>query len=81
MIAGGGELSTAREVLKHSSVERVTLVDIDGAVVDAAQSYLASWGNTKEYLQVCCNLLHLTFYLLFRFLHVFVPLCSVCCDG
>ncbi len=50
MIAGGGELSTAREVLKHKSVERVTLVDIDGAVVNAARSHLAEWGNTKQYL-------------------------------
>ena len=29
-IGGGGELATAREVLKHSSVERVVMVDLDG---------------------------------------------------
>lgn len=31
-IGGGGELATAREVLKHSSVESCVMVDIDGAV-------------------------------------------------
>jgi spermidine synthase len=32
-IGGGGELGTAREVLRHKSVESVTMVDIDKVVV------------------------------------------------
>ena len=50
MIAGGGELATAREVLKHKSVERVTLVEIDGAVVEAAKKFLGEWGSTNAFL-------------------------------
>src|SRR4028119_1295474 len=34
MIAGGGEGATLREVLRHPSVERATMVDIDGELVD-----------------------------------------------
>ena len=30
-IGGGGELATARECLKHKSVEQVVMVDLDGA--------------------------------------------------
>ena len=33
-IGGGGELATAREVLRHKSVKRVVMVDLDGKVVD-----------------------------------------------
>ena len=44
-IGGGGELATAREVLKHSSVERVVMVDIDGTVVEASKKYLPEWGG------------------------------------
>jgi thermospermine synthase len=29
-IGGGGELATAREILRHSSVERCVMVDLDG---------------------------------------------------
>jgi hypothetical protein len=29
-IGGGGELATAREILRHTSVERVVMVDLDG---------------------------------------------------
>ncbi len=32
-IGGGGELATARECLKHASVEEVVMVDLDGDVV------------------------------------------------
>jgi len=30
LIGGGGELATAREILKHTSVEKVVMVDLDG---------------------------------------------------
>lgn len=42
LILGGGDGGAAEEVLKHPSVERVTLVDIDAEVVDVAREHLAS---------------------------------------
>ncbi len=35
-IGGGGELATARELLKHKSVERIVMVDIDKLVSTCA---------------------------------------------
>lgn len=40
LVIGGGDGGTVREVLKHSSVEYVKMVEIDGAVVDVAKKYL-----------------------------------------
>ncbi|MEM6972327.1 MAG: polyamine aminopropyltransferase [Pseudomonadota bacterium] len=42
LIIGGGDGGMAREVLRHDSVEHVTMVEIDAAVVDFAQRYLPS---------------------------------------
>src|SRR5918911_4353844 len=42
-IAGGGEGATLREVLRHRSVERVIMVDIDAAAVQACRDYLPQW--------------------------------------
>lgn len=39
-IAGGGEGATLREVLSHSNVERVVMVDLDQEVVELCQKYL-----------------------------------------
>ena len=39
-ICGGGEGSTAREVLKHKSVEKVVMVDIDKVVCDFCEKHL-----------------------------------------
>lgn len=39
-IGGGGEGSTAREVLRHSSVEKCVMVDIDEDVVGFCKQYL-----------------------------------------
>ena len=39
-VAGGGEGATIREVLAHSSVSRVTMVDIDREVVELCRKYL-----------------------------------------
>ena len=36
-IGGGGELATAREVLRHNSIERVVMVDIDPVVIDVCK--------------------------------------------
>jgi spermidine synthase len=42
LIIGGGDGGTLEEVLKHRSVERATLVEIDPTVVDASRAYLPS---------------------------------------
>ena len=39
-IVGGGDGGMAREVLKHASVEHVTMVEIDGGVVEFSKQYL-----------------------------------------
>ena len=39
-VAGGGEGATIREVLKHRTVERVVMVDIDREVVELCREYL-----------------------------------------
>ena len=39
-VAGGGEGATIREALRHKSVERVTMVDIDAKVVDLCREHL-----------------------------------------
>ena len=41
-IAGGGEGATAREVLKHNTVQNVVMLDIDEQVVKACQEFLPS---------------------------------------
>jgi len=46
-IGGGGEGSTAREVLRHKSVEKCVMVDIDGDVVDFCREYLPE--NTEAF--------------------------------
>lgn len=40
LILGGGEGATSREVLRWKSVERCTMVDIDGPVVEACREHL-----------------------------------------
>lgn len=39
-IAGGGEGATAREVLRHNTVKKVVMVDLDQEVVEICQKYL-----------------------------------------
>jgi len=40
LIIGGGEGATLREVLKHRTVEKAVMVDIDGEVVELSRQYL-----------------------------------------
>lgn len=44
-IGGGGELATAREVLRHGSVERIVMVDLDAKVLEVCRKYLPEWGG------------------------------------
>jgi spermidine synthase len=46
-IGGGGELATAREVLRHKSVEQVVMVDLDETVLNVCKEYLPEWGGHK----------------------------------
>ena len=43
LIVGGGEGATLREVLRHPSVERAVMVDIDGELMDIARELLPEW--------------------------------------
>ena len=36
-IGGGGELATAREVLRHNTVERLVMVDLDPVVIEVCK--------------------------------------------
>lgn len=43
LILGGGEGATLREVLKHKSVEKAVMIDIDGELVELCKEHLAEW--------------------------------------
>ena len=45
LIIGGGDGGTAREVLKHPSVEKVDMVEIDKTVVDASKLHFPGVGD------------------------------------
>ncbi len=40
LVIGGGDGGTAREVLRHVNVEKCTMVEIDGMVVDACREHI-----------------------------------------
>jgi len=40
LVIGGGDGGTVREVLKHKTIEKVVLCEIDGMVIDACKKYL-----------------------------------------
>jgi spermidine synthase len=45
LVIGGGEGATIREVLRHSTVEKVMMVDIDRELVELCQKYLPEWSE------------------------------------
>ena len=51
LIIGGGDGGTAREVIRHTCVEKCTMVEIDAMVVDACKLYIpqtsSALGNKK----------------------------------
>lgn len=51
MVIGGGDGGTVREVLRHESVEKVMMVEIDGEVITACKEHLpqiaAAFDNPK----------------------------------
>jgi len=44
-IGGGGEFATAREVLRHSSVEKCIMVDIDQVACEMCLKHLPEWAD------------------------------------
>lgn len=48
LIIGGGDGGTAREVMKHPSVEHVDMVEIDKTVVDASKKFLPNVGDFEN---------------------------------
>ena len=51
LVIGGGDGGTVREVLRHKSIDKVTMVEIDGEVITACKEHLpqiaASFDNPK----------------------------------
>lgn len=45
LIIGGGDGGTLREVTRHKNVEAITMVDIDGEVIEASKKYLPGWNE------------------------------------
>ncbi len=56
LVIGGGDGGTIREILRHDSVEKVTMVEIDGEVIKACKEHLpqiaAEFDNPKLELLV-----------------------------
>ena len=44
-IIGGGEGATLREVLKHNTIETVTMIEIDEVMVNISKQYLPEWSD------------------------------------
>eukprot|EP00934_Nitzschia_sp_Nitz4_P004298 Nitzschia sp. Nitz4//scaffold42_size132992//58165//61027//NITZ4_003394-RA/size132992-augustus-gene-0.112-mRNA-1//-1//CDS//3329551703//4288//frame0 len=44
-IIGGGEGATLREVLKHKTVEKVIMIEIDKLMVDTSREFLPAWSD------------------------------------
>ncbi len=45
LVIGGGEGATLREVLRHKTVKRVTMIDIDEELIEIAKKYLKEWSQ------------------------------------
>lgn len=49
LVIGGGDGGTIREFLKYDSVEKVTMVEIDGAVIEACKEHLPTIANSFDH--------------------------------
>jgi S-adenosylmethionine/arginine decarboxylase-like enzyme len=47
-IVGGGEGATLREVLKHSTVEKCVMIEIDEAMVNVSRQYIPDWSDCSD---------------------------------
>jgi spermidine synthase len=56
LVIGGGDGGTAREVLRHKSVQRVVMVEIDPVVVEASRKHIpqtsCEFGNPKLEIKI-----------------------------
>ena len=63
LVIGGGDGGCVREILKHKSVEKLTMVEIDKLVVDCSKKYLqtllcsCSFGVTEKERRVPASIL------------------------
>jgi spermidine synthase len=48
-IIGGGECATLREVLKHNTIEKAVMIEIDPEVVEASKYALPSWNDCSNF--------------------------------
>lgn len=48
-IIGGGECATLREVLKHNTVEKAVMIEIDPGVIEVAKYALPSWNDCSNF--------------------------------
>ena len=44
-IIGGGEGATLREVLKHNTIQTVTMIEIDELMVNVSKQYIPEWSD------------------------------------
>jgi spermidine synthase len=47
-IIGGGEGATLREVLKHKTVEKVVMIEIDEMMVNVSRRFLPDWSDCSN---------------------------------
>lgn len=52
LVVGGGDGGVIREILKHPSVKKATLVDIDGKVIEYSKKFLPSIAGKLDDLRV-----------------------------
>ncbi len=45
LVIGGGEGATIREVLRHKSVRKVVMVDIDNELIELCKKYMPEWNQ------------------------------------
>ncbi len=48
-IIGGGECATLREVLKHNTVEKAVMIEIDPGVIEVSKYALPSWNDCSNF--------------------------------
>ncbi|REL35079.1 polyamine aminopropyltransferase [Thalassotalea euphylliae] len=48
LVIGGGDGGTAREVIRHPGVEKCTMVEIDGMVVDACKAHIPQTASALD---------------------------------
>ena len=48
-IIGGGECATLREVLKHNTLDKVIMIDIDPVIVEASKVHLPDWNDCSNF--------------------------------